>query len=440
MGVASVSTSTRSCHTCQEGVSKKRNQANAYATLHASTMSELRSDISMADIDSKDKAGENHNALTKLQKIKEKYRTVPDREKNLTHERESNMSEVLRRATALRESRLKLMQNAASQHNDPSSAKSRLTLTSRLPLHEMRKEDSNDAAFMKKVLQREKAKDFVNAKFDQQIKSARLGIEATETEDSKAKYARKMVTSPKEMPGSTNSEDQSKWFSDYADPTLSEQAEFRGNDRVAINKYRTETEPRVLNDNGSATVSKTPNMSAIETPAKLAEMRVSAQRPVVKPSWSNSSAWKQRSKPDATSKGSHTQPKMPSYFSKATMTEDVAMWQFDQVKRRNCTYASQGTQTDDVASRQASPSETITLSIRAAQQYSRKVDDKHAVASISQAQRAKPVMVSMGTQTDDIPSVEMDSAVKGEKEAEWEDMDLGRKDEAEDADWEFVDM
>jgi hypothetical protein len=49
-------------------------------------------------------------------------------------------------------------------------------------------------------------------------------------------------------------------------------------------------------------------------------------------------------------------------------------------------------------------------------------------------------MVSEGTQTKDLPSVELDSAAKGEKQANWEDVDLNKGDEAKDADSESVNV
>jgi hypothetical protein len=47
-------------------------------------------------------------------------------------------------------------------------------------------------------------------------------------------------------------------------------------------------------------------------------------------------------------------------------------------------------------------------------------------------------MVSRGTQTDDIPSVEMSPAATGEKEADWEDTVPNKNASVEDADWVLV--
>jgi len=56
--------------------------------------------------------------------------------------------------------------------------------------------------------------------------------------------------------------------------------------------------------------------------------------------------------------------------------------------------------------------------------------------------RRGAISASHGTQTVDTPNIEMNPAVKGEKESEWEDLDLDVPvaDRVEDADWEFVDV
>jgi hypothetical protein len=106
------------------------------------------------------------------------------------------------------------------------------------------------------------------------------------------------------------------------------------------------------------------------------------------------------------------------------------------------TMMSQGTQTVEVAkpSMVSQGTQTIEQALRAT--ISRGTQTQYAKPATSQAtQTTKPTMVSQGTQTDEIANVEMNPAVKGEKEQDWEDLDLEVpvEDTVEDDDWEILD-
>jgi predicted outer membrane protein len=103
---------------------------------------------------------------------------------------------------------------------------------------------------------------------------------------------------------------------------------------------------------------------------------------------------------------------------------------------------SQGTQTVEVAkpAMVSQGTQTIEQALRAT--ISRGTQTQYAKPATSQEiQTTKLTMVSQGTQTDEIASVEMNPAVKGEKEQDWEDLDLEVpvEDTVEDDDWEIVD-
>ena len=107
------------------------------------------------------------------------------------------------------------------------------------------------------------------------------------------------------------------------------------------------------------------------------------------------------------------------------------------------TMMSQGTQTVEVAETAmvSQGTQTIEQALRAT--VSRGTQTQYAKPATSQAtQTTKPTMVSLGTQTDEIASVEMNPAIKGEKEQDWEDLDLEVpvEDTVEDDDWEVVDV
>jgi hypothetical protein len=107
------------------------------------------------------------------------------------------------------------------------------------------------------------------------------------------------------------------------------------------------------------------------------------------------------------------------------------------------TMMSQGTQTVEVAkpAMVSQGTQTIEQALRAT--VSRGTQTQYAKPATSQAtQTTKPTMVSLGTQTDEIASVEMNPAIKGEKEQDWEDLDLEVpvEDTVEGDDWEVVDV
>ncbi|KAE9379416.1 hypothetical protein N431DRAFT_434413 [Stipitochalara longipes BDJ] len=138
----------------------------------------------------------------------------------------------------------------------------------------------------------------------------------------------------------------------------------------------------------------------------------------------------QPTKPSMIAQNSQVQPKKQSYVSQGTQTTAVTT-----VSRATQTPSAklvfQGAQTMEVASKsQAAHTKSSKTAILLGS-YAR-------VQSSAQVQRAKTAIVSSGTQTDEIPSAEMDHTVKGEKESDWEDMNLDKGGAGEDTDWEFV--
>ena len=315
---------------------------------------------------------------TEAQKVKEAHGDSYEGREDDAREKGTKMSEILRRASVLRESRLKLMQDGPSQGNDSVSAKPQVTLASGLPHRNIRKEGVEDAKTKEKWwLQRFDIKEAANTQLGQ-------------SKESKGKSSSKIFSMPKEKAESTNPH--------LTNSSMPELVDTRLEDKGSVGKFSAGVPLQFI--------SKSTNMSATEMlkgihekDVKLSMTEWATRAPALKPSMFNSSAQKQSTKPNTTFQGSHTQPRKSLYVSQGTQTMgDVASTKAIANESKKRSYVSQGTQT----------LEGVAADV--------------ALFKALQSQARKSLYVSQATQT-----VE-------------EGMDLDKGTEAEDADWEFVNM